>query len=326
MPTTKKRVTAADVARSLGLSRATVGFVLNNTPGQTIPETTRRRVLAEAERLGYRPNAAAQALRRGSTRLIMLLQPDWPVETSMSEFFEEVSYHLDRAGYTLVPYTRRAGDRARPLWEMLHPDVILGLGELDEAEARSARESGVRTVVTAPLEAAVAVAAGGAGHQVRHLYERGHRRLAYALPDDPRLADLAATRLAAARETARELGLQPPDARQAGKAGAGSAAEAVEQWRDSGVTGVIAYNDYTAALVTGAAVRAGIGVPAPLAVIGHDDSRFGEVFVPALSSVRMEMGGLARYVAELALHGAGKRTTAPQPVTPEFTVVHREST
>ena len=33
-----KRVTAADVARSLGLSRATVGFVLNNTAGQTISE------------------------------------------------------------------------------------------------------------------------------------------------------------------------------------------------------------------------------------------------------------------------------------------------
>ena len=34
-------VTAADVARSLGLSRATVGFVLNDTPGQTIPAATR---------------------------------------------------------------------------------------------------------------------------------------------------------------------------------------------------------------------------------------------------------------------------------------------
>jgi len=48
-----KRVTAADVARSLGLSRATVGFVLNDTPGQSISEATRERVIAEARRLGY---------------------------------------------------------------------------------------------------------------------------------------------------------------------------------------------------------------------------------------------------------------------------------
>ena len=50
----RRRVTAADVARSLGISRATVGFVLNNTQGQTISAATRERVLAEAERLSAR--------------------------------------------------------------------------------------------------------------------------------------------------------------------------------------------------------------------------------------------------------------------------------
>src|SRR6187399_2916197 len=66
-PKLKKRVTAADIARSLGISRATVGFVLNETPGQTISAATRDRVLAEAKRLGYRPNNAARA---GRSRLL----------------------------------------------------------------------------------------------------------------------------------------------------------------------------------------------------------------------------------------------------------------
>ncbi|WP_106427539.1 LacI family DNA-binding transcriptional regulator [Nocardia farcinica] len=325
MATSTKRVTAADVARSLGLSRATVGFVLNNTPGQSIPETTRKRVLAEAKRLGYRPNPAAQALRRGSSRLVMLLLPDWPVETSMGEFFEEVSYHLDRAGYTLVPYPRRRGDRARPLWEVLHPDVILGLGELDEDDLRSVRESGVRSIVTAPLAASVAAAAG-AVEQVGHLHARGHRRVAYALPEDPRLAELAAARSACAQQAAQDLGLDPPAVRTVAREGTDAAEHVVRRWRDDGITGVVAYNDYTAALVVRAALRAGIGVPAPLAVIGHDDSPFAPVFVPALTSVRMQIGGLARYVAELALHGAGQLTTEPRPVAPEFTVTIREST
>ena len=38
---TAKRVTAADIAKSLGISRATVGFVLNDTPGQKISDATR---------------------------------------------------------------------------------------------------------------------------------------------------------------------------------------------------------------------------------------------------------------------------------------------
>ncbi|MFD4407777.1 LacI family DNA-binding transcriptional regulator [Nocardia sp. NPDC058499] len=324
MPVTNKRVTAADVARSLGLSRATVGFVLNNTPGQTIPESTRKRVLDEAERLGYRPNPAAQALRRGSTRLVMLLLPDWPIESSMAGFLDEVSYHLDQAGYTTIPYTRRTGDRVRPLWERLHPDVILGLGELDAAEARSAQDSGVRSVITLPVASSVAVVAGTV-EQVRHLYSRGHRRLAFAQPVDERLVELGAARLDAAQATAAELGIEPLRVRPV-SGNDGSARRAVEEWRDEGVTGVVAFNDFVAALVVGAAVRVGIGVPAPLAVIGQDDSLFTEAFVPALSTVRMEMGGLVRYVTEMALHAAGELVAPPEEVAPDLTVVRREST
>jgi len=57
--TVGRRVTAADITAAAGVARATVGFVLNNTPGQIISEGTRQRVLAEAARLGYRPHRAA---------------------------------------------------------------------------------------------------------------------------------------------------------------------------------------------------------------------------------------------------------------------------
>ena len=60
--TDKKRVTAADIARALGISRATVGFVLNSTPGQTISAATRARVLEEARLQGYQPHRACAFL------------------------------------------------------------------------------------------------------------------------------------------------------------------------------------------------------------------------------------------------------------------------
>lgn len=319
-----QRVTAADVARSLGLSRATVGFVLNNTPGQTIPERTRQRVLAEAERLGYRPNAAAQALRRGSTRLVMLVVPDWPAESVWNAFVDDLSFELDRAGYSLVTYPRRAGERARPLWETLHPDVILGMGELNSAELDSARASGVRSVVTREV-AGSPIVSTGAGVQVRHLHDRGHRRLGYALPGDERTADMAAARLAVARAASAELGMEPLDVRTIDGQD-GSAARAVEAWRDAGVTGVAAFNDFTAAALIGAAVRAGIGVPAPLAVIGHDDTDLARLFVPAISSVRLDLAGLARYTADVALFAAGQLATEPPASTPQFDLRRRETT
>ena len=71
-----RRPTGADVARRAGLSRATVSYVLNDTPHQAIPEPTRQRVLAAAAELGYTPSAAGRALRSGHSEVVLLLLPD----------------------------------------------------------------------------------------------------------------------------------------------------------------------------------------------------------------------------------------------------------
>src|SRR5689334_4730567 len=54
-----------EVARLAGVSVASASFALNGQPG--VAEHTRQRILAAAERLGYRANPQAQALRRGRT-------------------------------------------------------------------------------------------------------------------------------------------------------------------------------------------------------------------------------------------------------------------
>src|ERR1700754_4834591 len=87
----RRRVTAADVARVAGVSRATVGFVLNRTPGQTISASTRERVLEASVRLGYRPNSAAQALASGRSRVILFVLPDWPIEYRFRSFLDEAT-------------------------------------------------------------------------------------------------------------------------------------------------------------------------------------------------------------------------------------------
>jgi len=57
-----KKVSSEDVARKAGVSRTTVSFVLNNTPGKTISEETRRRVLDAASELRYTPNERARTI------------------------------------------------------------------------------------------------------------------------------------------------------------------------------------------------------------------------------------------------------------------------
>jgi transcriptional regulator with XRE-family HTH domain len=52
---TARRPTSADVAHRAGVSRATVSYVLNNVPNQSIPDGTRQRVLSAAAELYYTP-------------------------------------------------------------------------------------------------------------------------------------------------------------------------------------------------------------------------------------------------------------------------------
>ena len=59
----RRRTTLKDVAREAGVTAATVSYVINNTPGQSIRPETRRRVLQAARKLNYMPNAHARTLR-----------------------------------------------------------------------------------------------------------------------------------------------------------------------------------------------------------------------------------------------------------------------
>lgn len=58
-----RRPTLKDVAQKAGVTSATVSYVINNTPGQSISPETRQRVLAAAADLNYIPNTHAQTLR-----------------------------------------------------------------------------------------------------------------------------------------------------------------------------------------------------------------------------------------------------------------------
>lgn len=67
------RATLKDVAREAGVTSATVSYVINNTPGQTIRQETRERVLAAAAKLKYTPNAHARTLRKHNSPCIGLV-------------------------------------------------------------------------------------------------------------------------------------------------------------------------------------------------------------------------------------------------------------
>jgi DNA-binding LacI/PurR family transcriptional regulator len=320
------RVTAADIARSLGVSRATVGFALNDTPGQTISPATRERVLAEARRLGYRPHSAARALASGRSRIVLLVLPDWPLDFTLRRNIEEASLALDEAGYTLITYTPHPTGQAQPLWEVLDPDAVVSMTPLSDARIAAIRAAGVRHIIPDPDRViAQEYREDGPALQVRHLVERGHARIAFAGSADPRIADLVRLRGARAAEAAAEAGAELGTPRDLALEGAGATA-AVAAWRAEGVSAVAAYNDDVAVAVIGAALRGGLRVPDDLAVIGHDDTPLASVVQPRLSTIRLDNAGLGRYLAALTLRVIEGRAAPVRPPGTQVDLVVRDST
>ncbi|MCF2531119.1 LacI family DNA-binding transcriptional regulator [Yinghuangia soli] len=325
-----RRVTSADIAKDVGVSRATVGFVLNSTPGKKISEATRARVLESAARLGYQPNRAAADLARGRSKIILLVLPDRLLGPSMQASLDEGARVLAEAGYALVtqPQARPLGG-IPPLWETLGPDVVIGWTTFTPEEVMSMRAAGVRRIRPRPGESArydqAPGVAEGARMQVDHLHELGHRRIAVAALNDPQMIELQRSRADAAMQRAEELGMETVALRSVDHRD-GSSAEAVRIWHDDGVTAVVAYNDDVAATVAGAAIEAGLRVPQDLAVIGHDDSPIASLFVPPLSSIRMDTVEAARYLAAVALHEADGRPVTSTWTALDTRVVARRST
>lgn len=324
VPNPVRRVTAADVARALGISRATVGYVLNDTPGQSISEATKRKVLATASSLGYQPNRAAQTLASGSSRIVLLLLPDWPLDHSMRAHLEETSMALEEAGYSLVTFTEHPGSRARPLWETLDPDAVMSMTAFTAEQLASMRACGVRRIVEqGPPTMGQLGYALGPQYQVQHLVERGRRRLAFAGSPDPRLAELVSQRRQLAHDTHQRLlgeGLAACE-----DLDADNVDRTIRDWMAGGVDGVVAYNDDVAALVAGTALRMGVGIPDSLAVVGHDDSPIARLYFPSLTSVRVDYKGMGRYLAALALAELQGHRERPAEVEFRASLVHRES-
>ncbi len=310
----KRRSTSADVARAAGVSRSTVSFVLNETPGQTISADVRTRVIREAARLKYTPDANARALARGSNRIVLVPLPGWPVEYALRQILDEAASALDAAGHILVTSTRRPRSTARPLWETLQPDVVLPIEPLSKDETSAIRRLGIRIAGGWP-EASVRISAVDA--QISHLLAAGHRSLAYASTAVDAFAPMNDARLSIARRVCAQAGASLLDATIDDR----TVGEVLARWREDSVTAVAAFNDDTAAAVVGEAVRSGLRVPDDIAVIGHDDAPIARMLIPSLTTVRFDLTGLGRQLASIALASGEEQP----PAMTGAEIIRRES-
>lgn len=182
-----RKATAEEVAQEAGVSRWTV--IRAFEAGGIISDKSRGRVMAAAERLGYRPNLLARSLATKTTHQIAVLVDDF---ANVYKLFalEKLTAALQAEG--LVAMLVHIGKNFDHAHAFLHADqrqvdsvVLLGTGFRDETLRSAikpgspplyvlARESTIDGIPSVACDAAVSMRA-----IVDHLAERGYRRPAF---------------------------------------------------------------------------------------------------------------------------------------------------
>jgi len=297
-----KRVTLSDVAAASGVSRATVSFVLRNSPDQSISPATRERVRQAARDLGYVPHGIARALREGSSRIVVLT-----LDAALDGHYARSYIHgldselAEHDHVLLVRYEHPSSQPVKQMLDAIAPRAVLRFGEayltgheLDDSGG------GWRDGLAAHVAA-----------QLGYLADRGHASIALALP--ARETPLRDIRLRFANQAAGKLGLPPvtpfdiPVFRT-------EAADSLRGFRaaHAGVSAVAAFDDDVALRVLVAARDLGLAVPGDLAVIGFDENEYGALATPALTTVHIDAEAHGRQAAR-AILGLDATDLTPAP-------------
>ncbi|MCX7886263.1 MAG: LacI family transcriptional regulator [Verrucomicrobiae bacterium] len=187
-------ITQEQIARKLGVSRQLVTFALAGYP--QVSEASRRRILAAARELGYRPNPHARALKRRRTGIVALWVPD-QISSHYNQVAREMNRLVKQAGHELITsavMTAEAG-------EVLSHVPVDGVFAVD-APCQAAAYLASAQAVVAPLinmgaeccegaDNVVVDLASGTSQLMEHLLGCGFRRIAhmtYVRDDRPKEA------------------------------------------------------------------------------------------------------------------------------------------
>lgn len=344
-PSRRRPPTLRDVAELAGVSIKTVSNVVNDYPYVSPP--TRRKVQAAVERVGYRPQLAAQQLRTGSSGILTLAVPSltFTYFSDLAQHFIDDAQGRDRTVVlhstsggrekeieVLAGFKRRLGDGLifNPLLvgedhlaamdTVDQPTVFIGEHVPDMSLPQGsdyARIDNVRAAYDA----------------TSHLLEAGRTALAFVGAHDAETAaqphGSSVLRIKGFRRALHEHGYDPERA----------PLQVVSDWHradgrlaahrlldeNPDVDAIVCGNDELAFGVLAGMRDRRVSVPDQIAVVGYDDSPDAPFSYPALTSVNPDKKFLARIALDMLIERIDGYEGPPRTVTAPHHLVVRES-
>jgi DNA-binding LacI/PurR family transcriptional regulator len=327
--TPQRRPTSHDVARAAGVSRATVSYVLNEVTRQRISPEVQQRVLKAVEELHYTPHHHARMLKVKENDIVLIVMVGVTPGPVLAQMTDSLTRRIASAGYTpLIDYTGVPSPTAfTRACERIQPVAVVAPGALLSPRIAKALElNGTRCLLAVGDGPGKSIARlHYSGQSVgeaaaTYLIEKGHKQILAVLPDDLRLATIAAQRIDGVRRVVEGRRLRTVKVPMNLDGAREPILTAVR--KKPLVDAAFVYNDEYALIVLQVLRDAGVKVPEDIAVIGCDNLNFASLTEPSLTSI--ELGDLGNQIADhlLAMLEGRRR---PSGMMGKATVIPRVS-
>jgi len=334
----KRSVSSKDVALAAGVSRTTVSFVLNATPGKLIPEETRKRVLEAAAALGYEPDLDAARLAKSARFIIGLVvrhSASIYSDAYIVRLIEGMAPVLNRKRCGLVLLPCGATSRQADILDLVRSagcDGVMITNTLeDDAGVPALSEAGIPSVVIGTVQGSVWQIdidnRAAARLATMHLIEAGHKKIAMIV-HAPSAYHAARERLAGFRSAIAHAGLSDLQcpvlwadfSEESGRL-------AMQQLLSQPLppSAVFAGNDAIAYGAYQAVRDAGLNIPGNISIIGFDDDFPSRFLFPPLSTISLPAAALGERAAEMIVELVNGTTPGERRIVLPTQLVERAS-
>ncbi|SIN37346.1 LacI family DNA-binding transcriptional regulator [Micromonospora cremea] len=327
-----KRPTIADVARRAGVSKGAVSYALNGQPG--VSETTRQRILAIADEIGFSPSSAARALSGATAEAVglALCRPAriLGIEPFFMELISGVEAELSARSYALTLQVVADQDAEiavyRRWWGERRVDGVLVCDlRTDDRRIPALEQLQLPAVViggpggTGDLASVWSDDAAALTEAVQYLVALGHRRIARVggLPD-LRHTEIRTEAFAAVCRRLDLLDAVTVWSDYTGEEGGRATRRLLSAAQRP--TAVIYDNDVMAIAGLSVAQEMGLTVPGDLSIVAWDDSPLCRLVHPPLTALGRDIPAYGAHAArQLLAVIAGQPATRVQDETPHLT-------
>jgi LacI family transcriptional regulator len=328
----KRSPTLRDVAREAGVHVSTVSRVLNDQAAAgRITRDTEERIREVANRLGYRRNVIARALRTGRTLVVGMVVPDIAnlYQAGITRGAGDVLY---ADGYSLILAStdddqEHVQSQVSAMLAVQADGLLYGVAREEDPVLASVLAEGIpvvlfnRAVADPGVSSVIPDDYGGTVLAVQHLLSLGHRNIVHVAGPE----DVSSTiyRLKAFDETLGGAGLSGEHEfahRHIEEEGFRLTRRLLDRHPET--SAVVAANDRLALGAIDALREAGLACPEDVSVVGFNDMPYADRFDPPLTTVRISQYDLGSRAASLLLQAIGDPSLSAetQLVAPELVI------